>query len=69
MEAKKCDRCGQYFTTDDFILNAMDGKTYYSLRSFKVNTKPDKIIWPRYEIDLCPECAEKLREFMEEVKG
>lgn len=54
--ARKCDRCGCYFDYIDFTES-------------RLTVVQTCLIAPDILKDLCPDCTEKLREFMEEKDG
>lgn len=71
MEAKKCDRCGDFYGYDDVftapsILKNADGRwpeTSYC--------RMDLFYWPTdryYGIDLCPKCGEQLYNWLNGAK-
>ena len=56
MNAKRCDRCGKYYTAEAPIQNRKYS-IIKNLRSLGSNT-----------LDLCKDCQEKLNIFVEETR-
>lgn len=64
MNATICDRCGRTFKFADeteYTYEAMVTKG--SIPSVRINKCPDSY---SYDLDLCPECTEKLRKWIAE---
>lgn len=63
MDAKKCDRCGKYYTGPRWDYEKLVRKNIFRVEAFTVTTKTGGKSYVGYS-DLCPECSEKLRKFM-----
>ena len=50
--ACKCDRCGEYYDIPDMYVN-------------RITVTETSLVGRNNLKDLCPDCTEKLREFME----
>ena len=59
MQAKKCDRCGKFYELYDGFEIAKGGNKYNTVRLEKLVC--DSIY---RKFDLCPECMEKLVNFI-----
>ena len=58
MDAKKCDRCGEYYTNECININT---ESYGS----KIHFQPDdEAFYKEKNYDLCPVCTEKLQRFL-----
>lgn len=55
-KALKCDRCGQFYDLLTELRN-------YRIRDFSESCKYEKYV------DLCPDCYEKLINFLDEIKN
>lgn len=75
MIAKKCDRCGQYYDTDDYIpmniyeaiangINNMLGYGHDIVYVVKKCNENETDLTST-SFDLCPQCNLKLRKFLE----
>lgn len=51
--AKKCDRCGRYYDNDEYALYVKEGDIDFGGMKIK---------------DLCPDCAECFRQWMDEYR-
>lgn len=63
MNAKKCDRCGKFYTREDG-----DGKTFTAIRC--VLCAEDAVAYVdshynRESYDFCPECYKELKAFVD----
>lgn len=75
MEAKKCDRCGKFYLHHDekiviglsYVLNTdkEEEKTYKKLFSYRTNQ--GEIGHSKY-FDLCPDCADELKKWVNNGK-
>lgn len=71
MEAKKCDRCGDFYNKEDIftapsILTNEDGhKTETSYCRMELFWWPSRL---HYGIDLCPKCGEQLYNWLNSAK-
>ena len=63
MDAKKCDRCGKFYTGPSWDYGELYKKRIYRVESFKVLSKTGGLERGN-KMDLCPECSEKLRKLM-----
>ncbi len=59
MNAKKCDRCGKYYTDGSFACYSGGSMTIVSSTGRKVINK-------NTEYDLCEECAEGFEKWMKQ---
>lgn len=62
MNAKKCDRCGKYYTYGDFVRYDGGAITIFS------NTGK-KVIDSKTTYDLCDDCADEFKKWMEQGNG
>ena len=56
MKAKKCDRCGKFYTQDDHLKDKEENWRYaivYDAHPYESITK-----------DLCPQCLKDLKEWL-----
>lgn len=61
--AKRCDRCGKYYTTNKFMKSVFTPQLYVTgIQRVWGDGDTGKII------DLCDDCQAKLSEFLEERK-
>lgn len=61
MDAKKCDRCGEYYIKD--VNNVKES------RGSKIHFYPDSNpFYGEKSYDLCPECTKKLEAFLSNKK-
>lgn len=59
-EAKKCDRCGKLYDTEEIIID-------YSDMRFRYELVKDCHPYPEFRLDLCKECRIALYEWL--IKG
>ena len=59
-DAKRCDRCRNFYMTDDIEMYGIKRIIMSVSTSIGENTKT---------YDLCPECAKKLKDFMNNLRN
>lgn len=64
MNAKKCDRCGKYY--DSYGINNDPNNTNAIMF---VNADKDGRYFSHEVIDLCPECKNEVKEFVDNKHG
>lgn len=57
-DAKKCDRCGDFYTMDDLF--RLGNEEYINVKIFKCTSIGDGFKHSDDRYDLCPKCMEKL---------
>lgn len=57
--AKKCDRCGEYFDFNNYITVLLETDPDYNNSKKKLNITVDQPYGSSTPVDLCPKCVEE----------
>lgn len=61
MDAKKCDRCGKFYTEEKHTVDIFDKKIYLVKLIYRGDNCNHAI-----DLDLCPYCMNDLKNFFEQ---